>query len=88
MLSSARRPLATGCVFNKSNKAFIWLAVCSLELASLGDITSFRLLTCEQGGAGWGPGEGQLSGWEKPRLRRPALSTEGDRWCLGQCPKT
>lgn len=32
MLSGARRPLATGCFFNKSDKAFLWLAACSLEL--------------------------------------------------------
>ena len=55
MLSGARKPLAAGCAFNKSNKAFIWLAACSLGLDWPG---THYLIQAPHRCPGWGVGGG------------------------------
>lgn len=88
MLSGARRPLATGRKFNKSNKAFIWLAAHSLELSWPERHYLIHRITCAQGRVGRGPGAGS-AGWLGQAEAVEACTThKGDRWCLGQCPKT
>lgn len=59
-LSGARRPLATGCVFNKSDKVFIWLAACSLELGWPG---RHCFPQASVPGVGWG-GVGRDDAWD------------------------
>ena len=71
MLSGARKPLAAGCAFNKSNKAFIWLAACSLGLDWPG---THYLIQAPHRCPGWGVGggggreQGRPRCWEKQRL--------------------
>lgn len=87
-LSGARRLLATGCEFNKSNKAFLWLAACSPELSRSGRHCFIHLLTCTQGGVEWGPGAGSAGWLGQAKAREACAVHKGDRWCPGQCPKT
>lgn len=49
--------MATGCVFNKSNKAFIWLAACSRELLARETLPHPRFSPVHRGG-GVGTGSG------------------------------